>query len=216
MFIRIFGKNNSSIIVGNVYRPNTAPYANVIKSAKYISQSIEYIQRKYKNDSVIIVGDFNIILAGSETSDSLEFISELCGKGFTEVITVPTCARKTSKSLLDHIWVNSKFSSMAGVVSNEILDHDSTFLILDHKLNSAKKTHHTQKRNIKDSNISLLTQVLAHTDWTPVTSISNPVEAYSNFFQAFYSLFNTYAQLKQKSQKVNEIFHYIRGCLGVC
>ena len=201
LFIRILGKDNRSIVVGNVYRPNTAPYANVSKSTMYLSQSIDYIQRKYKNDSIIIVGDFNINLLGCENNDTLDFVSELSGKGFTEVITVPTRSGKTSKSLLDHIWVHSKFGCTAGVVSNEISDHDSTFLVLEHKLKSAKMTKHLQKRNIKESSISMLIQALAHSDWTSVTSISNPVEAYSNFFQTFYSLFNTHCPMETKKSK---------------
>ena len=69
-------------MIGNVYRPNTAPYASIRRSTEYLSKSIEYIQQKYRHDSIVILGDFNIDLLGEENNDTLDFISELVSKGF--------------------------------------------------------------------------------------------------------------------------------------
>ena len=51
--------------MGNIYRPNSAPYANI----KYFNQTISYIFSKIKSDpnfknvnEVILVGDTNINL----------------------------------------------------------------------------------------------------------------------------------------------------------
>ena len=65
LFIRVKGKNGG-VVIGNVYRPNTAPYANINKSTQHLSRSIDYVRRNFRNDSIVIVGDFNVDLLGED------------------------------------------------------------------------------------------------------------------------------------------------------
>ena len=201
MFIRIAGGNQGGIVIGNVYRPNTAPYASIRRSTEYLSKSIEYIQQKYRHDSIVILGDFNIDLLGEENNDTLDFISELVSKGFIELISVPTRESDSSKTLLDHIWVCSKFRSQTGVVCSGISDHHATFLSIEHKPKADKGPNTFQKREINSAKISMLEQNLVHTDWSSVTNEKNPVIAYKNFFQLFYKTFNMHCPVITKRIK---------------
>jgi len=201
MFIRIIGKNQTGTVIGNIYRPNTAPYESIKRSTEHLSKSIEYIQQKYRHDSIVILGDFNIDLLGEENKDTLEFISELSSRGFMELISVPTRESDSSKTLLDHNWVCSKFRSQSGVVSSGISDHHATFLTLEHKPKSEKVQTTFLKRELNAAKISALDEALIQTDWSSVTNETNPAIAYTNFSQIFYVTFNTQCPVIMKKMK---------------
>ena len=64
-FIKIKDGKNKYMVVGNIYRPNTAPYADM----KYFNQTIREIFSKIRSDptlrnaqDVVLVGDMNINL----------------------------------------------------------------------------------------------------------------------------------------------------------
>ena len=201
IFIRVIGKNKGGIVIGNIYRPNTAPYASVRKSTEYLSKSIDYIQKNFRHDSIVIVGDFNVDLAGEDSKETLNFTSELESRGFAELISIPTRENDSSNTLLDHIWVNSSFRNSVGVVSSGISDHHATFLTLEHKIKAEKGANTFQKRELKAANISLLKETLIQTDWSPITNIQNPVMAYNNFFQTSYEIFNTKCPIVTKKSR---------------
>ena len=201
LFIRVTGGNNNGIVIGNVYRPNTHPFSNIKKSTSLLSKSIEHIRQRYKNDTIIIVGDFNIDLVSDENNSTSDFISELTSKGFLELITVPTRVTDTSETLLDHIWASTSYCSTSGVLDSGISDHYSTFLLLEQKIKPANKSPTFQKRTLKEANISSLKEALAQTDWSPITSTQNPVLSYNAFFQTFYKEFNIHCPIVTKKSR---------------
>ena len=124
---------NTYKIVGNVYRPNTAPKANT-KQAIEIHSSILSKLSKSKDHSKCsfeIVGDFNIDLLQFENHElTNDFLEASFSYGLLPVITKPTRVTPTSATLIDHIWVKNKSElHTAGIILSHISDHYPIFYV---------------------------------------------------------------------------------------
>ena len=86
-------KNGRHKIIGNVYRPNTAPLANLQQAIEMHNQTIDKIQKNklHSKCEIQTMGDFNVNLLNFEThSLTNDYLSGLISKSFIPLITLPT------------------------------------------------------------------------------------------------------------------------------
>jgi exonuclease III len=81
--------NAEKIVIGNIYRPNSAPHANMDIFNEHLSEIIEKINHEGKK--LIIMGDFNIDLLNSKTHcKTNDFVEGILSLGLVPLITKPT------------------------------------------------------------------------------------------------------------------------------
>ena len=194
LWIKVEVAKNTYKIVGNVYRPNTAPKANT-KQAIEIHSSILSKLSKSKDHSKCsfeIVGDFNIDLLQFENHElTNDFLEASFSYGLLPVITKPTRVTPTSATLIDHIWVKNKSElHTAGIILSHISDHYPIFYV--HKTLKGKQPLRPFNTRIinKDSQNSFK-KLLETSNFDNVVSETDPKTAFDNFL----SIYNTSAEL---------------------
>ena len=114
-----------------VYRPNSAPCANI---DMFMSKIIE-IQDKISNENKIayLMGDYNINLLKFVTHKKTnDFIDNVISQGFILYITKPTRIMSNSATLIDHIYSNySHPNHESGIIITDIADHFAIFHIIN-------------------------------------------------------------------------------------
>ena len=124
--------------MGNIYRPNSAPHANI----KYFNQTISDIFSKIKSDvnEVIIAGDMNTnLLNHTNHIDTGLYLDTLLENSFLPLISLPTRIAGSSATLLDHIVTNIADDTYdSGNILSDISDHFPVFYIRHFKGKSTK------------------------------------------------------------------------------
>ena len=194
VWIKVNIAKNHSKIIGNIYRPNTAPRANFKQAVEIHSSILSSIakSKKYSKCSVEIVGDFNIdLLQFQQHEQTNDFLELSLSFGLLPVITKPTRITSTSATLIDHIWVRNKSDvHLAGIILSHISDHYPTFYVTQtHRANPTPQPFKTRKIN-KDTQQSFK-KLLETADFSGVLSEKDPQVAFDNFF----SIYNNSAEL---------------------
>ena len=118
-------------IIGNVYRPNTAPLANLALAIATHNRIIEKLKanKDHKNCESQILSDFNVdILNFANHELTNTYLESMFSNSLLPVITRPTRIHHTSASLIDHIFVSNKINRhIAGIVISSLSDHFATF-----------------------------------------------------------------------------------------
>ena len=172
-------------IIGNVYRPNTVPRANLKIAISTHSNVISSIlsNKKHKNCSIEIISDFNIdILQFEQHSDTKHYLETMASFGFLPVITRPTRITQTSATLIDHIFVlNKSTQHTAGIIINSLSDHYPTFYLDKCKTQKQKLTPY-RARIINEKTIPAFSKLLKETAWQDVLLDTEPESAFNSFF----------------------------------
>ena len=120
-------KHGPDKIIGNVYRPNTAPLANLERSIEIHNQTIDnsLSNNSHERCDIQILADFNINMLNFETHGlTNDYINSLVSKSFLPVINLPTRIKHQSATLIDHIWTNKVCSSYSsGIQISSLSDH---------------------------------------------------------------------------------------------
>ena len=152
LWIKVEVAKNIFKIVGNVYRPNTAPRASIKQAIEIHSSILTNISKNkdHSKCSIELVGDFNIDLLQFQNHDQTnEFLETSFSFGLLPVITKPTRITPNSATLIDHIWVKNKSElHRAGVILSHISDHYPTFYV--HQIKQEKQTLKSFKTRITD------------------------------------------------------------------
>ena len=116
-----------------MYRPNTAPKADLDIFATTMTNLLESINDEHLN--AIIMGDTNIDLLKYNTHEKTEsYLNDIISNGFLPIITKPTRIARTSSTLLDHIYINSTTNySQTGIIISDLSDHYGTVYISTYK-----------------------------------------------------------------------------------
>jgi exonuclease III len=185
--------NNKSIIIGNVYRPNTSPKADM----DIFMHSMQELQNKLnaENKEVLIMGDMNIDLLKFEThSKTKEYLENIFSQGYMPLITKPTRVSTYSATLIDHIYTNKQTSKLSGIIVTDVADHFGIFCIL--KFNGRKKEAHNDIKTYRcfnETNINTFNTLLQTSDFTTVLATNCPSLAYDQFIniymEAYYKAF---------------------------
>ena len=127
IWVKIKIKNGRDKIIGNVYRPNTAPLANLEQSIEIHNKILDKIltNKCHAKCEIQVLSDFNVNMLNFETHGlTNNYINSLISKSFLPLITLPTRIKHQSATLIDHIWTNKICSVYnSGIIINSLSDH---------------------------------------------------------------------------------------------
>ena len=120
-------KKGQKILVGSIYRPDTAPKAD-IKLALLTHNNIllKISQSKILNKcKLFICSDFNLDLNQALASQPVsDYISSHASHGLNSLISISAHPTPTSAKLIDHIYSNTPISTCkTGVLLEHFRDH---------------------------------------------------------------------------------------------
>ena len=190
IWLKIKMKNGPDKIIGNVYRPNTAPLANLQRSIDIHNQIIEQLlsNNNHKKCDILILGDFNVNMLNFETHGlTNDYINSLVSKSFLPVINLPTRINHQSATLIDHIWTNKVCNFYnSGILINSLSDHFPVFYFEEGKKRKVDLPENIT-RHINSKTIPGFCKLLKSTSWSNVLNQQNPKIAFANFFELFDS-----------------------------
>ena len=210
IWVKIKLKNGRHKIIGNVYRPNTAPLASLPQAIEIHNQIIDQLQtnKLHSKCEIQIIGDFNVNLLNFEThGQTNDFITSLISKSFKPLITLPTRIKHQSATLIDHIWTNKVCNNYhTGIIINSLSDHFPVFYIEDLK-QPKHQLPDKITRNINSNTIPSFCKLLKSTNWGSVINECSPKLAFDNFFELINSARDVaFPEIKVK-QKVQNFTH---------
>ena len=188
IFIKVKVEKNKYIILGNIYRPNTAPFADVKKCNEILNDIYHKLKTnsQYKNaKDVILVGDLNInLLNHASHSDTSIYLDNLFEHGFLPLITLPSRISNNNATLIDHICTNITDTCYdSGLIISDISDHFPVFYI-KHSANK-KFVMPPQKvtRKIDARSKEHFKSLLENEDWSTVLNNAEPSTSFQYFFE---------------------------------
>ena len=193
--VKIKLKNNKYLIFGNIYRPNTAPFSDIKRANIILADILNKIKSdpNLKNSQdIILSGDLNInILKYESHPDTNVYLDTLLSNGLLPLITLPTRLSQTTATLLDHISTNIIDDNYdTGIIISDLSDHLPVFYI--HYLKGKKVLPQPSKyRKVNDTTKLAFKTLLENETWESTTSINNPENAFTNFFQVLDSAYDT-------------------------
>lgn len=186
LFIKIKTSKNKFSLIGNIYRPNTGPLADVNKFVDTLSNLLESIKIDpiYKNcEDFQLVGDYNLdLLAYSRFPSATKYVDELLTHGILPLITRPTRIIHRAATILDHISTSFKCDCYkAGILLSDLSDHFPVFYIRE--MSDSKKIEKSfTVRKINPANKETFKNLLHSIQWDSVTQENRPLHAFTNFF----------------------------------
>ena len=177
------------IIIGCIYRPNTAPKADLDIFSETILGLMMTIQDE--NRTAYLLGDFNIDLLKYNTHDKTKlYVDSVLTHGFMPVISKPTRVTHQTATLIDHIYTNDILvNTRSGVlITDEVADHFGVFHII---LSDTNENVNQFKyiRNMGNDRLELFKSKLSETDFNEVLNTSNVNEAYTKFMVLYRQAF---------------------------
>ena len=190
IWIKVKIKNGADKIIGNVYRPNSAPKADLDKAIDIHNNILQHFQnnREFSKCEIIVCSDFNVNLLNFETHRSTDsYINNLISKSFFPLITLPTRIKQQSATLIDHIWGNKIHdNSRSGIVISSLSDH---FPVIYFEGNRQKDRDPgiIQKRKFNKQSIQRFCDELKTTSWHSIKVENCPNLAFKSFFEKINS-----------------------------
>ena len=190
IWIKIKMKQGADKIIGNIYRPNTAPRANLEQAIEIHSQILDKIlnDESHRNCDIQILSDFNLNMLNFETHNlTNDYINLLISKSFLPVITLPTRVKQQSATLIDHIWTNKVTTSYkSGIILNSLSDHFPVVYFEEGKQQKIQLPDNIT-RKIDSNTILSFCNLLKSTSWSNVLREPDPKNAFTNFFEKINS-----------------------------
>jgi len=203
--------SNKSILLTSGYRSN-----GVIPNMTQTQQMDEFfemfgellLQLQQTNKESYIFMDANINLLDLNSPDVTNYINLLFAAGYLQSIAKATRIQNVSKSLIDHIHVNSNVNEIvSGVLISDISDHFFTFICPQSSSPITNKHKVQLSRDFSLPNLNKFKTELGLADWTNVTSSNEVDMAYECFWTTYKNLYETNFPLKRK--RFNKNFNSI-------
>ena len=206
IWVKIKMKSGRDKIIGNVYRPNSAPLANLDKALQIHNQIIEQIQsnKNHARCDIQILTDFNLNMLNFETHGlTNDYINNLISKSFLPLITLPTRIKNQSATLIDHIWSNKVCNVYnSGIIINSLSDHFPVFYMEEDR---HKKVFlpETITRKINSTTIPAFCKLIQSASWNNVINENNPKLAFDKFFETVNSIRDiSFPEIKVKPKPI--------------
>ena len=185
MWVRIEVSKGKYKIVGNIYRPNSAPLADLARAITTHQNIIQNLQsnKNHKNCNIQLLSDFNVnILNFAQHELTNTYLESMFSIGLLPVITRPTRITHTSATLIDHIFESNKVNRyIAGIILSSLSDHFPTFYIEQCKtVKVSQKPFKT--RIINEKTIPGYENILRTAPWGGVFK-DDPKYSFDSFFQ---------------------------------
>ena len=201
-FIETCLRKNEKIIIGIIYRPPNNNFNEFEADLKTILHKVDK-----ENKMCILMGDFNIDLIKSESSDHVNrFLHQMYSSHFYPVINRPTRITANLATLIDNIFNNNiHFDSFRGILINDLSDHLPVFQIFPSISTPEPKKIVLKKRAITKANMDKLRSEVQNINWEFLRTINDVDDAYSHFKETFMGLYNKCIPEKNLSNKERKI-----------
>ena len=181
--------DKSKRIIGNIYRPNSAPEGNLSKATEMHIKIIDQIKadKRLKDTKIVLVSDFNANLLNFSTHDQTGvYVDQQMSRGLLPMITKPTRLYNNSATLIDNIFVSPVNSPViSGVLISDISDHLATFFIEELE-KSLPEVNEVLTRKVNSKTIATFETELANVEWDNLPD-SNAEEYFQSFFDTLSS-----------------------------
>ena len=186
-FFKVDTPDNKFIIVGNIYRPNTLPLANINRFNEILNNILNDIHNDPvldKASDIQLVSDSNIdLLQYRHHAHTMTYLDTLLSHGQLPLITLPTRITQNSAAIIEHISTSSRDDVFdAGIIHSSLSDHLPVFYI-KHKTSTKPTDKFMRIRKINPATSTAFDNLLKTNDWTNVTNEMNPKNAFNNFFE---------------------------------
>ena len=201
MWIKI---KDSNVIIGTIYRH---PKNDLRKFIIELNTSLEKIEN---NNTVYLIGDFNINLASTDDTNSLSnsataYIDMLSSNGYFPIISLPTRVNDHSAPIIDYIVTNDHLHSVSpGIIKCDLTDHYPIFCIVTN-LSIKKSIQPIYQRNFSEFNQNDFCEHL-HNKFCSLFQDKNEINAenfnviFSRFLCIINRAINIFAPLKKLSR----------------
>lgn len=151
IFIEIYERsiqnnNRKKLVIGNIYRPPRNNVENYTTFTEEINEIASLLERN--RCEVIIVGDFNLDLLKMHINEHIKYFFEsMLSNSYIPKITFPTRLTNNSGTLIDNIYVKLSYGfseTTAGILWNNISDHQPCFVTLDYMFKSTDKSRYVK------------------------------------------------------------------------
>ena len=155
MFVELTSPANPSktkFTVGNFYRP---PHATVAQLKLFINCFTQRLTMLNSCGAIFVCGDYNINLLSLNTDEHTgSYFDGILSSGFLPTITLPTRISERS-TLIENIFSNKQEKiNFAGILINEISDHQAVLVNINQTLPSNKTKYITIYSNSAESKIN--------------------------------------------------------------
>lgn len=195
IFVEIQLPHKKNIVIGNIYRPNTQPKADINTFCNKLFEIINIINNE--NKTIILMGDFNIDLLKSDSHNkTAEYVQDIISHGLKPTITKPTRVTEHSATLIDHIYTNLVNSNIhSGIIYTDISDHLGTFSVIKNE-GIPQPNRCRLIRIFSDEAIYRFNSLLQHLDFSDVYTCNIASEAYNLFLHRYLEIYDTCFPLK--------------------
>ena len=159
LIIEISGRGIQPTLVANFYRPPRFNNNNqtIEEFTKQFSPVIKDLSKS--NQNVLIAADLNIdLLKINEKEKYANFLDLMLEYNFYPKITMPTRFAKKSASLIDQIFIKSKYQNLtaaqSGILVSSTSDHFGCFSILHQNLKKYDNPKYVKITNINDTTMN--------------------------------------------------------------
>ena len=133
------------------------------------------------------MGDFNLNLLNEQLHQlTSEFLDIMYANMLFPTITLPTRITWHSATLIDNIFTNDLNNyAFSGLLLSDISDHLPIFSIFNKKFEGKDEASYFLYRDKSSKNVTEFRNCLSQINWFDHDDISDPVKAYSSFFNEF-------------------------------
>ena len=192
IFLEITCKNKNTV-VGEIYRvPNT----NELSFIDKYSSIIDTINSE--NKDIIIGTDQNLdFLKYDRHTNTGKFLNLNFESGILPTITKPTRITHSSATLIDNIYVKSKYvhKSKSAILTTDISDHLPCLLFIESDHVTSKEPLEFQQRKLSDCALNSIKQELSNTDWTVIDEM-DVSDGYNFLVSTIVASLDNHAPLK--------------------
>ena len=208
LFIKVKTSENKFTIIGNIYRPNTGPQADLKKFLEKLDEILNKIRSDpgfNKCEDVQLIGDYNIDLLQYKSHNLTgQYVDMLLNNGLLPVITQPTRVFGRSATIIDHIstfYKNNQYKT--GILLSCISDHFPIFYTRDFKVKRPNKKHQCVRKINEETTIGFKS-LLESASWGTTLSENRPQHAYSLFFEHVDEAFDLAFPIIQVKNNLNK------------
>ena len=219
LFIKLKIKKNKFKVIGNVYRPNTAPQADLPYFISAVDEILNKVSTdaRFKNCEIDLIGDMNLDLLKYNTHDhTSQYLECLLSNGQLPLICLPTRINENTATLIDHISTSHRSDNYnAGIIISSISDHLPIFYIQSSD-NDISKYAPLKTRKINPTTTEKFLKILDSKRWYDVTDENRPKVAFETFFntiEAAVELSFPETEIKLKSKNISLSPWMTRGLL---
>ena len=178
VLVEIIQPHRKNIIVGCLYRPPDASFADFNNSLEGILSTISF-----DNKLSCLMGDFNINILNSQSHQhSNEFINLMVSNSLYPLISKPARITSTTATLIDNIFTNKNEHRMnSGIFYSDLADHLPIFHVTHLKLDAETNCRQRLARLINSTTIAAFRSKLETIDWSVIYNSDSTNDSYDTF-----------------------------------